>query len=196
MKNPIVISLVALALLALNLVFVLPLHAVMWPEETRLLLLKVLVGEAGYEEVADHPAILGVLAKRNQLPAWRGKDIAELAQVYSAVVREGLPTNANRARAARVTRESAPEQIMQLVDALGDGTPLVPCRGAWAPGMVCDPCRGRAVHWGSVQDSHSSPLPVVACGRTRNVFLGERRQTPVRYRATPIGGAIPARQAH
>lgn len=197
MNNLKMISLVVPALLALGLAAAPTVRAVMWDEETRMLLVKMLVGEAGYEEVADHPAMLGVLVKRNQLPAWRGKGIAELAQAYSAVVREGLPVNINRERAARVTRETAPAGIMQLVDSLGDGVPLVPCRMAWVPGMVCDPCRGRAVHWGSVQDSRGSPLPVVACGRTRNVFLGERRQVlPVRRRATPIGGVISARMAH
>lgn len=171
-------------------------RAGIWDEETRMLLVKVLVGEAGYEEVADHPAILGVLEKRHALPAWRSKGIGELAQAYSAVVREGLPTNANRERAARVTRDSAPEAVMELVDALGDGTPLVPCRRAWEPGMVCDPCRGRAVHWGSVHDSRDSPLPTVSCGRTLNVFLGERQQVSLRLRSFPVTGVIPAREAH
>lgn len=185
------------AVVALALVVAIPTaRAGVWDEATRMLLVKVLVGEAGYNLVPDDPAILAVLAKRNELPAWRGKGIAELAQAYSAVVREGLPPNANRVRAARVTRETAPEAIMQLVDAVGDGAPLAPCRRPWEPGMLCDPCRGQAMHWGSVHDSRNSPLPRVQCGRTHNVFLGEVQPVHLRPRAIPVNGVIPGRMAH
>lgn len=178
-----------------------------WDEETRIVMLKVMVGEAGYALGVDHPSMIAVLMKRNELPFWRDKPIREVAMAYSMVVKEGLPTNENRERTARVTRAcacagepecaciSAPTAIMALVDAVGDGTPLPPCRRPWEPGMLCDPCRGRAIHWGSVQDAHASPLATIACGRTRNVFLGT---PPARRRpmAIPVNGVIPAREAH
>lgn len=171
-------------------------RANVWDEETRMVMVKILVGEAGYQLVPDHPAIIAVLHKRKELPAWRNKPIVALARAYSAVVREGMPTNRNRARTALVTRETAPQPIVQLVDAIGDGRLLAPCRRAWQPGMVCDPCRGEAIHWGSAVDAARSPLARVSCGRTHNVFLGPRSDAPARVVPNPITGRIPARQAY
>lgn len=172
-------------------------RANVWDEETRLVMVKMLVGEAGYQLVPDHPAIIAVLHKRKELPAWRNKPIVALARAYSSVVRENMPPNANRVRAGRVTRETAPQSIMSLVDAVGDGRLLAPCRRPWQPGMLCDPCRGGAIHWGSAVDAARSPLARVSCGRTHNVFLGPRQDgPPVRPRAIPVNGMVPAREAH
>lgn len=171
-------------------------RANVWDEETRMVMIKVLVGEAGYSLVPDHPAIIAVLHKRKELPAWKNKPIVALARAYSAAVREGMPANANRTRTALVTRETAPAPIVDLVDAVGDGRLLAPCRSAWEPGMVCDPCRGGATHWGSAVDAARSPLARISCGRTHNVFLGPRTPVRVRPRAIPINGVIPARQAY
>lgn len=167
-----------------------------WDEDTRLTVVKVMVGEAGYNLAPDHPAMIAVLLRRNELPFWRGKAVREVAMAYSMAVKEGLPPNENRTRTALVTRGSAPGEIMDLVDAIGDGAPLHPCDRTWAPGMICDPCRGRALHWGSLHDARQSPLPLVQCGRTHNVFLGEPRPPARRPRAIPIAGLIPAREAH
>jgi hypothetical protein len=185
-----------LAALSLGLAAVPLARANVWDEETRLVMIKVLVGEAGYSLVPDHPAIIAVLHKRKELPAWRNKGFVELARAYSAVVREGMPANANRARTALVTRETAPAPIVQLVDAVGDGRLLAPCRRQWQPGMLCDPCQNRAIHWGSAVDAARSPLARISCGRTHNVFLGPRDTTPARPRAVPINGLIPANEAY
>lgn len=185
-----------LAILSMGLAAAPLARANVWDEETRLVMIKVLVGEAGYSLVPDHPAIIAVLHKRKELPAWKNKPIVELARAYSAAVREGMPTNTNRARTALVTRETAPASIVDLVDAVGDGRLLAPCRSAWEPGMVCDPCRGAATHWGSAVDASRSPLARISCGRTHNVFLGPRAPVRVRPRAIPVNGVIPAREAH
>jgi hypothetical protein len=193
MKRAVICVLAAIVSMALA---VAPMaRANVWDEETRMVMVKVLVGEAGYQLVPDHPAIIAVLHKRQELPAWRNKPIVALARAYSAVVREGMPLNRNRARTAQVTRETAPESIMQLVDAVGDGRLLAPCRRPWQPGMLCDPCRGGAIHWGSAADAARSPLARVSCGRTHNVFLGPRQEAPAPRRAIPINGRIPAREA-
>jgi hypothetical protein len=120
-----------LAILSMGLAAVPLARANVWDENTRLVMIKVLVGEAGYSLVPDHPAIIAVLHKRKELPAWKNKPIVELARAYSAAVREGMPTNTNRARTALVTRETAPASIVDLVDAVGDGRLLAPCRSAW-----------------------------------------------------------------
>ena len=88
-----VASVVCMALAAVPLA-----RANVWDEETRMVMIKVLVGEAGYSLVPDHPAIIAVLHKRKELPAWKNKPIVDLARAYSAAVREGMPVNANRAR--------------------------------------------------------------------------------------------------
>lgn len=208
MKHKLAFALVVSSLTALGLAAAPIARSGVWDEETRMVMVKVMVGEAGYDLAADHPAMIGVLAKRNELPFWRGKGIREVAMSYSMVVKEGLPTNENRERAARVTRDcacagepacaciSAPPAIMALVDAVGDGTPLAPCRRPWEPGMLCDPCGGRAIHWGSAADAHASPLATISCGRTRNVFLGTPQPVRRRPLAIPLNGVIPAREAH
>lgn len=196
MKRRSVISVLA-AVTCMALAAVPMARANVWDEETRMVMVKMLVGEAGYQLVPDHPAIIAVLHKRKELPAWRNKPIVALARAYSSVVRENMPPNANRVRAGQVTRETAPQSIMNLVDAVGDGRLLAPCRRSWQPGMMCDPCRGGAIHWGSAVDAARSPLARVSCGRTHNVFLGPRQDAaPARPRATPINGVIPARQAY
>lgn len=195
MKRRSVISVLA-AVTCMALAAVPMARANVWDEETRMVMVKVLVGEAGYQLVPDHPAIIAVLHKRKELPAWRNKPLVALARAYSAVVREGMPANRNRSRTALVTRETAPQPIVQLVDAVGDGRLLAPCRRSWQPGMVCDPCRGEAIHWGSAADAARSPLSRVSCGRTHNVFLGPRQEPAPAPRANPITGRIPARQAY
>lgn len=166
-----------------------------WDEETRMTMVRVLVGEAGFRPVADHPAIVGVLMNRNALPAWRGRPLLDVARAYSAVVRDGLPPNENRLRAAALTRETAPRWVVSFVDALGDGVPLPPCRGAWSADLICDPCRREALHWGSVRDAYRTRLRHVDCGRTRNVFLGAPVSVNHSARVFPVGSVLPAKEA-
>lgn len=167
-----------------------------WDEDTRMTMVRVLVGEAGFRPVADHPAIIGVLMNRNKLPAWRGRPIIDVARAYSAVVRDGLPVNENRLRAASLDRDTAPRWVVSLVDSIGDGNPLSPCRGPWSADVICDPCRREAMHWGSHQDAYRTRLRRVDCGRTRNVFLG----APISnagFRGTFVPGSVlPAKDAY
>jgi hypothetical protein len=127
-----------------------------------LILARALVAEAGYSPRKDHPAILHVLRKRTQRKDPVGD--ALLALQYCSVFKDSRQTrHAIKAREApwEYLQSAAPE-VSQLVR-------------AWVRGhQVKDPCKGKAIHWGSRDDMHARDIDgrvAVDCGGTANVFL-------------------------
>lgn len=127
-----------------------------------LILTRALVAEAGYSPRKDHPAILHVLRKR--APRKDPVGDALLALQYCSVFKDSRQTkHAIKAREAHwdYLRHAAPE-VTQLVR-------------AWVRGVrVPDPCKGKAIHWGSTDDMRSRDIDgrvAIDCGGTANVFL-------------------------
>ncbi len=176
MRHTIVVSL--LIALVCNTATAEVLPAEQWTPEARLTLARALVAEATWSRI-DHAAIAWVLQKRwrqrqQRRPTWT---FEEQVTAYCSGMRlrskrtawfRSLPENPVASIAPvnwpskREWAEYVPhwERVLVTVD-------------QWQAGDVVDPCRGKAIHWGSVEDS-SRPTRggwrAVACGPTRNIF--------------------------
>jgi hypothetical protein len=150
-----------------------------------LLLAQALIAEAGWTLHDDHKAIPWVIVRRATLPAFRraeNPEVAVLLGYISAFKCYGRRCDTERMR--RMRSLSWP-----LLEARAPGIARL-ARGWFGGQRHNDPCPG-AWHWGSHADGANSPLPIVACGRTTNLFLGE----PSRVRAKPLdrsGGTVSA----
>jgi hypothetical protein len=154
-------------------------------DDPALLLAQALVAEAGWTLHDDHKAIPWVIVRRATLPAFRRAaqpEVEVLLRYVSAFRCFGRACDTERMGRMRslswaVLDARAPE-IARLARAWFEGERHNdPCPGAW--------------HWGSHADGRGSPLPIVSCGRTTNLFLGE----PSRMRARPLdrsGGTVSA----
>lgn len=133
--------------------------------EDRMLLVRMLLGEAGWRPANDHPAMLHVLDRRLTLPAHEGFTLTRMAQAYSKFLSprrdQKLP---HRASINALTVDTVPGWAIRLVDQFLED-----------PTQVKDPCRGRAWNWGAAWEITVSKKRRVNCGYTRNVFLKQRR---------------------
>lgn len=128
----------------------------------------------------DHPAIVGVLRNRKQLPALAELSLAQIAVRYCAGFVSRNPTP-RQVRIRSYTWEQIPTVTKQLVEK------------ALAGEDVADPCRGRAWHFGNPQDARRHRGERLDCGLTANVFIGLPLPPAPPY---PTGtGTIPARIA-
>ena len=123
---------------------------------------RALIAEAGERVTPDHVAILHVLERRRQLPAYRDATLAEVAMRYCAIyrVRHPSPRQAELLRADLGELTLRAPRVVELVE-------------AWLRGRrPRDPCRGRPLHWGSVSDARGSRRVRASCAKgTGNVFL-------------------------
>lgn len=160
-------------------------------EDPALLLAQALVAEAGWTVQADHVAIPYVVTRRASLPAFRhaAKPENEVLLAYVSAFRcYGRPCDTERMGRMRsltwpVLEARAPA-LSRLAKAWVRGDrPDDPCPAAW--------------HWGSHQDGQNSPLPIVSCGQTSNLFLGKLPTAPAAPSVSEsLGGApISARRA-
>jgi hypothetical protein len=122
-------------------------------------LARCIVAEAGRTPGRDALAILHVLERRTRLPAWRGKNAADVARAY-CVSLNGRAQNPRARRLRRAERDELPTHVVSLAD-------------AWVGGArPADPCGGRALDWDG--RTHAGRV-VVDCGGTANVFFERRR---------------------
>ncbi|MCP4243506.1 MAG: hypothetical protein GY772_23370 [bacterium] len=130
-------------------------------DDDRLVLIQTMIAEAGWRKARDHAAILHVLDRRRRLPllAPENLSLADMAKRYSKFHSPHKPINKHRARVKAVTLESAPAWSHEAVTRFYDGT-------------LPDPCRGKALHWGSFSDyrGRTGFRSVVDCGPTHNIF--------------------------
>ena len=144
-----------------------PQHVALAMSDPDLTLVKALVAEAGYTPVRDHPAILHVLRKTG---GRRPTSQAMQAVNYCSVFKPSKHTSRHRQQVSAADwsyMKAAAPHVSKLVRAW--------LRGADIP----DPCGGRAVHWGSVEDMKArriDPSVYLDCGGTRNVFISEWKQ--------------------
>ncbi len=129
-------------------------------QDPALILTRALVAEAGYRIRVDHAAILHVLRRRT----WQKDPVGDayMAIRYCSVFkRETRRAIKLRAAPWEYFERRAP-QVTSLVQ-------------KWVRGdRVGDPCRGKARHWGSIQDMERLDLRgrvLADCGPTANVFL-------------------------
>jgi hypothetical protein len=154
-------------------------------QDPALLLAQALVAEAGWTIQADHVAIPYVIRRRSTLPAFRNAPHPQnevLLNYVSAFKCYDRPCDDERkARMRSLTwpvLEARAPAIAKLAREWTDGTlPTDPCPSAW--------------QWGSHEDGRDSPLPIVSCGTTSNLFLGRPppRRTPAAE--APSNGATP-----
>ena len=130
--------------------------------EEKLVLIHTLIGEAGWTKARDHAAIMHVLDRRRQLPllAPERLSLADMALKYSKFHSPYKAPNKHRAAVKALTLDTAPAWAHEAVDRFYAGT-------------LPDPCRGRALHWGSYEDYQqpsNATRAVVDCGKTYNIF--------------------------
>lgn len=141
-----------------------------------------MVAEAGWEAERDHVAIAYVLARRwrriseryltytfvdlvRNYCAGLGEQVFTPRQrwlrglTFLGVVPAGWPTAASWSRHHPLWRAALYRS------------------DAWFRGMLSDPCRGKALHWGGTMDSPSDRMQKVDCGQTLNIFY-EVTSTP------------------
>ena len=158
-----------------------PLPETQWTRAAHLWLARAMIAEAGWEAERDHVAIAYVLARR-----WRRIRQRFDAMRFVDVVRNYC------AGLGDYKRSLTPRQ--RWVRTLGfmairpSGWPegsswqhhqrfwraALSRSDAWFRGMIEDPCRGRALHWGGTIDSPHGRMTRVECGPTRNTFYGLR----------------------
>ncbi len=144
-----------------------PQHVELAESDPTLILVKALVAEAGYSPVADHTAILHVL--RN-VGGRAPRSQALQAVNYCSVFKPTKHATKHRHQVGTADwayMNAAAPTVSKLVK-------------AWVRGAeIADPCGGRAVHWGSVEDMKArriDPAVYLDCGGTRNVFISEWKQ--------------------
>ena len=151
-----------------------------------LLLAQGLIAEAGWTLHDDHRAIPWVLARRATLPAFRRAERPEIAALLGYV--SAFKCHGRNCDTERMQRMRS--LTWALINARAPGIARI--ARAWTLGdRHNDPCP-EAWHWGSHVDSRNSPLAIVTCGRTTNLFLGR----PVRAVPAPPrvpGGTVSAR---
>jgi len=136
------------------------------PLDEREVIAKTLIAEAGEARCSDHAAILHVLKRRTGLPRFRGRSIADVAQAYSSFWNDA-PKKPRQLQIHGLTWDEMPAWTHQLIE-------------AFEGGLVPDPCEGKAIHWGSLEDSTKrTDLRAVDCGQTANVFFDERFAEPI-----------------
>lgn len=158
-------------------------------EDPALLYAQALVAESGWTLQADHVAILHVIRRRSTLPAFRNAEHPEnevLLNYVSAFKCFGRPCDdERRARMRSLTWEVLDVRAPRIANLARD----------WAAGnLPTDPCPS-AWQWGSHEDGRNSPLPIVSCGSTSNLFLGRPSRTPATRPPEPGAAPISARQA-
>jgi len=128
--------------------------------ENRMVLVRTLLGEAGWRPVNDHPAMLHVLERRRTLPAHEGYTLTDMAQAYAKFLDPDRdPELPHRKAINALDIDTAPQWAVKLVDDFLED-----------PEKVKDPCRGRAWHWGATWEVMVPKSRRVNCGRTLNVF--------------------------
>lgn len=134
--------------------------------EDRMLLVRMLLGEAGWRPANDHPAMLHVLERRRTLTAHEGFTLTRMAEAYANFLSPHRdPKLPHRAAINALTIDTAPGWAVRLVDTFLED-----------PTQVKDPCRGKAWHWGATWEVNVSKKRRVNCGYTRNVFLKQKRR--------------------
>jgi len=153
-----------------------------WTPEARITLARAVVAEADWS-TRDHAAIAWVLKRRWEQrqkvqPQWTFLD---QVNAYCA----GMKSDTERSRWFRDLPEDpygAPPDHWPYKRAWNtyqaDWARVLRLVDAWQRGAVRDPCRGRAMHWGSSEDSErpaAGKWSLVQCGATLNLFW----QTPL-----------------
>ncbi len=145
-----------LATLVLASALLLPIPSSSADDAPELILAQALVAEGGFNLSDDHRAIVSVLRYRQTLPAHR-RTLADVARAYCAIFRARVKSE-RQARILALKWEQFPAGIRALARMAVEGAP------------IANPCMNLAIHWGSRTDS--SPLPIVDCGNTGNIFRG------------------------
>jgi hypothetical protein len=154
-----------------------PLPDSQWNSQTHVWLARAMVAEAGWLAERDHVAIAYVLARRwrnmsERWPTTRFIDVvrrycAGLGDYHSSFTRRQLWIRALSPDIAEP--EGWPAQVSWRRHSMLWRDALV--RSAeWAGGILRDPCRGRAEHWGGTIDSPRGRMVPVDCGETENTF--------------------------
>ena len=130
-------------------------------DESELLMAQALSAEAGFRAGDDHYAIIHVLRYRASLSRFsRERGIVGMARAYCAIFRMRVK-NRRQQEILAMKLEDFPREIRVLARKAVNGED------------VPNPCQNLAIHWGSRTDN--SPLPVVNCGHTGNIFRGPPR---------------------
>ena len=159
-------------------------------EDPALLLAQALVAEAGWTFQADHVAIPYVVSRRATLPAFRHatQPQNEVLLAYVSAFRcYGRPCDTERMGRMRSLTwpilETRAPALARLAKAWVRGDrPTDPCPAAW--------------HWGSHHDGRDSPLPIISCGVTSNLFLGKLSTAPVAPPVSTTLGSAPISARH
>jgi len=153
--------------------------------EARLTLAKAFVGEGGWEAHRDWDGIAWVLSRRWQTAqrSARGRAryprFVDMVRQYCAPLR-GQPKK-RRQRWIRALTPKAlqpphwPAHRVDWSDRVGFWRDAMTRAWEWAEGLVADPCRGRAWHFGGPMDEPPRGHRRIWCGPMENTFYARTR---------------------
>lgn len=149
-------------------------------EQDNLILAQCLLAEAGWNSPRDYAAILFTLQYRiNNIPAWRGRRLGEIAKQYCVALRHSNTRNARHLWIREMTwakMNRAPESFPSSLNFSRYSRQWDMIREfvvQFKAGLVENPCDSIPEQWGSQQDPHPAHWRRMNCGNTHNVYYDE-----------------------